>query len=75
MQMNTAIQANAGTLLTEAQAADFLNVSVRTLQSWRVKGGGPLYGKIGRSVRYRQSDLNTYVEENLTTSTSEAGAK
>ena len=37
---------------TEMQAAIFLGVCVRTLQAWRVRGGGPPYFKIGRSVRY-----------------------
>ena len=73
--MNVAMNSHGGSLLNKAQAADFLNVSIRSLQAWRVKGGGPKYSKIGRSVRYRQCDLDAYVEGNLTTSTSEAGAR
>ena len=41
----------------ELQAAIFLGVSVRTLQAWRVRGGGPPYVKIGRIVRYQRRAL------------------
>lgn len=44
-------------LLTEAQAADFLNLSVRTLQAWRIKLSGPDFVRAGRAIRYRRSDL------------------
>ena len=52
------------TLLTEAQAADVLNLSVRTLQAWRLKGGGPLFVHAGRAVRYRRRDLFAWVNSN-----------
>ncbi|PHP64820.1 transcriptional regulator [Zhengella mangrovi] len=58
-------------LLTETDVARQLGVSVRTLQSWRVKGGGPVFSKLGRSVRYRPSDVDAWVAGNLTTSTSQ----
>ncbi len=70
--MNATTSSPADQLLTEVQAADFLNLSVRCLQAWRVRGGGPCYSKIGRSVRYRRTDLDAFVEQNLTSSTSEA---
>lgn len=49
-------------LLTEIQAAEFLNLSTRTLQAWRIKGGGPCFLKLGRAIRYRQADLNGWLE-------------
>ncbi|KAA6181768.1 helix-turn-helix domain-containing protein [Thiohalocapsa marina] len=39
-------------LLTEREAALILSVSARTLQAWRVSGGGPEYVKLGRAVRF-----------------------
>ena len=45
---------------TEMQAAIFLGVSARTLQAWRVRGGGPPYVKIGRAVRYQRRALIKY---------------
>jgi len=44
-------------LLVEAQAAEILLMSVRTLQSWRCKEHGPPFLKIGRNIRYRYGDI------------------
>ena len=59
------------TLLTTQQAAWLLRVSRKTLERMRVEGRGPKFVKIGRSVRYRQSDLLTYITTNTHHSTSE----
>lgn len=48
--------------IPEAEAADFLCQSVRTIQKWRVTGAGPQFYKFGRSVRYRRRDLRDRVE-------------
>ncbi len=59
-----------GLLRTEDEAAAFLNLSNRTLQAWRVRGCGPKFRKLGRAVRYRLEDLETFVNENVRRSTS-----
>lgn len=69
--MNVAPSTLPGALLTEVQAADFLNVSPRTLQTWRLRGGGPAFVKMGKSVRYRAADLDEFVAGKVTNSTSE----
>jgi phage terminase Nu1 subunit (DNA packaging protein) len=51
-------------LLNEVQAADFLNLSTRTLQAWRVQGVGPLFIRAGRAIRYRKRDLIAWIEAN-----------
>ena len=51
-------------LLTERQAAEFLNVSERTLQSWRARRVGPAFVKSGRVVRYRLRDLLSWIDAN-----------
>lgn len=51
-------------LLTEVQAADVLNLSVRTLQAWRPKGLGPSFVRAGRAIRYRRRDLHTWMDDN-----------
>jgi len=51
-------------LLTEVQAADFLNLSIRTLQAWRAKGCGPAYVRAGRAIRYRRRDLVAWMDAN-----------
>jgi hypothetical protein len=56
----------------ESQAANLLGVSVRTLQAWRVRGGGPRYIKIGRAVRYQRRMLVSFQAEHTFSSTTEA---
>lgn len=70
----------ADPLYTETQAAVFLGnedrpFSVRTLQRWRVEGFGPKFIKLGKSVRYRQSELEAFVSNGCCSSTSEIGGK
>ena len=69
--MSQAIQNN--TVFPEREAAAFLAVSPRTLQGWRSKGGGPAFIKMGRSVRYRASDLDDFLNGGIRTSTSDVG--
>jgi len=60
-------------LVCEKEAAAFLGYTVRALQNWRLRGGGPLFVKVSaRSIRYRRRDLNAWVEARLRASTSEA---
>lgn len=59
-------------LLNEKEAADFLSYTVRALQNWRVRGGGPRFVKVSaRSIRYRRRDLLAWIEAHLQSSTSE----
>ena len=61
-------------LLTEPEAAAFLNFTPRALQAWRTRGGGPKFVRISaRAIRYRLRDLETWVEDRLRTSTSDPG--
>lgn len=46
-----------GEMIKEADVAQMLCQSVRTLQKWRVTGEGPSYFKIGRSVRYSRDEV------------------
>lgn len=39
------------------QAADFLKVSIRTLEDWRAKGKGPPFSQVGRKIFYDMDDL------------------
>lgn len=59
-------------LLTEREAASFLNFSSRTLQAWRQNGRGPFFVKVSkRCVRYKRADLLAWIDDRRTTSTSE----
>jgi excisionase family DNA binding protein len=59
-------------LLTRRDAARLLNLKKSTLEAWATRGGGPAYVKLGRAVRYRESDLVKFVESQLRQNTSEA---
>lgn len=50
-------------LLTEQNVAELLQVSVKTLQGQRWMKIGIPYLKIGRSVRYRQEDVERYLDQ------------
>ena len=59
-------------MIDEHKAADFLGYTIRALQNWRVRGGGPKFVKVsGRSIRYRRRDLIEWAEGLLVASTSE----
>ncbi len=61
-------------LLKTEEAAKWLDVSPRTLETWRVRGGGPRFIKNGRRVAYRETDLDAWIEEQTRRSTSDRGA-
>ena len=53
----------AAPLLTTSQAAERLGLSPRTLEEWRLRGGGPVFRKLGRrTVRYAETDLTDFIE-------------
>lgn len=62
------------TLNTQA-AAQRLGLSESTLEKMRVHGRGPLFLKLGRAVRYRESDLQAWILERLVQSTSQRVAR
>ena len=61
--------------LTTQEAADYLRLSPRSLERYRVEGTGPQYLKAGPGKRarvfYRIDDLDAWLEGTLFTSTSE----
>lgn len=58
-------------LLTREQAAALCSLHPRTLANYAVAGGGPRMVRIGRAVRYRQQDLQEWIDARLVRSTSE----
>ncbi len=61
--MTTAIASQSDRLLTRQQAAEFLGLQVQTLAAWAMTGKHLPFIKVGRSVRYRQSHLDAYIEK------------
>ena len=61
--------------LTTVQAARYLNLSPKTLEKFRLTGGGPEYRKHGRKVVYRVADLDTWSEGRTARSTAETSSR
>lgn len=61
-----------GKVLKPSEAAAFLGVSVRTLEGWRARGGGPLFLRVGpKLIRYCERDLNAFQDACERANTSE----
>ena len=61
-------------LIDEQTAADFLDITRRTVQSLRQSGRGPHFIRISsRCVKYRRRDLKEWVDKHLRTSTADPG--
>ena len=56
--------------LTDIEVAARLGVSRFTVRSWRLKGVGPRFLKMGRAVRYRPEDVQEYEQRVLVNPTS-----
>ncbi len=55
-------------LLTRKEAAEYLGITVNTLAVWACAKRYPLpYVKIGRSVKYRRSDLDNFIKRRTIT--------
>ncbi len=52
-------------LVNERKAAECLGLAVQTLRNYRSLGRGPKYVKLGRAVRYRMEDLESFIEAHL----------
>ncbi len=57
--------------LSNDEAAQVLKLSPRTLEKFRVIGGGPRYRKLGRRVVYSVHDLETWADARSCDSTSD----
>ena len=56
------------------EAARYLGISVRTLEGWAVRGGGPRMLKLGSHVVYRRRDLDAWLAARERANTSDRGA-
>ena len=60
--------------LTVEQAAQYLGLSLRTLNNWRCLGAGPRFHKFnGRMIRYKIEDLDSFAAAGARASTSDPG--
>ncbi len=54
-------------LLTPRQLADYLNVPLSTLYSWRYHDNGPPGLRVGKHLRYRWADVQKWVQGQIET--------
>ena len=69
--MDATITTRALRYLTNEEAAMFLKLSPRTLDKFRVLGGGPKFRKFGRRVIYALDDLENWANSRICESTSD----
>lgn len=63
---------NSSAAVNTKGAASYLGLAESTLEKARVSGTGPKYLKLGRAVRYRIADLDSWMSDRMVGSTSEA---
>lgn len=61
--------------MSQDPAAEFLQLSPRTLERLRVEGRGPAFLKFGSRVMYSREDLVKWAEAQRRASTSDPGPK
>lgn len=73
-KINNGVEPKPIETLTEVQLAESLMISIKTLQRWRLEGGGPPFIKISRRcVRYRIDDVHEWMNKKLRENTLEDG--
>jgi phage terminase Nu1 subunit (DNA packaging protein) len=51
--------------LTTAELSEIIAIPVRTIEGWRIRGGGPPFTKVGpRNVRYDLHLVRAWLREN-----------
>lgn len=51
-------------LLRTPEVARMLGVSITKLEHMRSAGAGPVFVRVGRSVRYKPQAIDTYLDQN-----------
>jgi len=49
-------------ILNELEVSRATRLALPTLRNWRSLGKGPAYVKMGRAIRYRESDVQNFVD-------------
>lgn len=52
-------------LMTITDLSDYLGIPVNTLYQWRSKGYGPRGVRMGKYVRYRPQDVETWLSDQV----------
>lgn len=69
MATRTEVEAPAGTVVAPlwriSDVSAFLGVPVGTLYQWRHTGGGPKAYRLGKHLRYRQADVESWLADQV----------
>ncbi len=49
-------------MMTDVEVGEMLGLTAQTLRTWRTKGQGPRFAKLGDAVRYDEEDVKAWVE-------------
>jgi excisionase family DNA binding protein len=60
--MEVTVEGSSGVLLTPADVAAQLGVPVKSIYVWRTKGTAPRGIRVGKHLRFRQSDVDAWIE-------------
>lgn len=52
-------------LLSAQELADYLDVPLKTIYAWRYRGRGPRGFRVGRHVRFRLTDVQLWVSNQV----------
>lgn len=52
-------------LLSVRDLAEYLRLPIGTLYAWRYRGQGPSGFRVGRHIRYRQSDIDGWIQQQV----------
>lgn len=62
MEVRVMAQALAPRLLGVEEVAGQLGVPIKTIYVWRTRGKGPRGIRVGKHLRFRQSDIDAWLE-------------
>lgn len=52
-------------LLSAEELAEYLTIPIATIYAWRYQGKGPPGFRVGRHLRYREGDVETWLIDQL----------
>lgn len=58
-------------LIDQLAMCRMLGITTKTAETWRVRGRGPRFIKVGSLVRYRKADIQAWLTSRTASSTSE----
>lgn len=75
LEVSPSRQGNGGkTFMNQRTTAEFLGLSERTLERFRLEGRGPVFRRFGRRILYSRGDVLEWADAQRRTSTSDTGA-